>query len=146
MLFRSGLVTAGINPYKSIRTAILYSRAGSAPRSILVVSAIPGEGKTRTAAGIAMAFAETGASTLLVDADLRAPRCHEMFNAENVTGLSDVLVGRGQPASVVPRMDEGRLDDCADLFLLPATPPVPNPGELLTAVKMHRVPRQFDSD
>jgi Mrp family chromosome partitioning ATPase len=57
-----------------------------------------------------------------------------------------VLVGRGEPDAAIQRIDEWRLDDCEGLFLMPAGPRVPNPGELLTSVKMHRVLRQLDRD
>jgi polysaccharide biosynthesis transport protein len=129
--------------YKSIRTAILYSRAGGAPKTILFASAMPGEGKTMTAVSTALAFAQTGASTLLVDTDLRAPRCHKLLDAENVVGLSDIIVDRAQPARAIRRMDAWHLDEYQGLYLLGAGPTVPNPSELLTSVKMHQVLQQL---
>ncbi len=125
--------------YKSIRTAILYSRAGDAPRTILFASALPGEGKTTTAVSTALAFAHTGASTLLIDADLRAPRCHKLLDTENDFGLSDIIVNRAQLHSAIRRMDDWHLHDYEGLYLLGAGPPVPNPGELLTSVKMYQI-------
>ena len=129
--------------YKSIRTAILYSRAGGAPKTILFVSALPGEGKTMTAVSTALAFAQTGASTLLIDTDLRAPRCHTLLDVENLAGLSDIIVNRAQVDMAVRRMDAWHLEDYQGLYLLGAGPPVPNPSELLTSVKMHRVLQQL---
>jgi polysaccharide biosynthesis transport protein len=78
--------------YRSIRTALMYSNAGGAPKTILFTSAVPGEGKTMTASGTAWAFAQTGARTLLIDADLREPRCHKVLTAHNSSGLSEILV------------------------------------------------------
>ena len=129
--------------YKSIRTAILYSRAGGAPKTILFASALPGEGKTMTAVSTALTFAQTGASTLLIDTDLRAPRCHTLLDAENFSGLSDIIVNRAQADMVIRRMDAWHLDDYQGLYLLGAGAPVPNPSELLTSVKMHHVLRQL---
>jgi succinoglycan biosynthesis transport protein ExoP len=129
--------------YKSIRTAILYSRAGGAPKTILFASALPGEGKTMTAVSTALAFAQTGASTLLVDTDLRAPRCHTMLDADNLVGLSDIIVNRAQATRAIRRMDAWHLDDYQGLYLLGAGPTVPNPSELLTSVKMHQLLQQL---
>jgi succinoglycan biosynthesis transport protein ExoP len=125
--------------YKSIRTAILYSRAGDAPRTILFASALPTEGKTLTAVSTALAFAHTGAGTLLIDADLRAPRCHKLLDTVNEVGLSDIIVNRANFNSAIRRMDDWHLHDYEGLYLLGAGPPVPNPGELLTSVKMYQV-------
>jgi receptor protein-tyrosine kinase len=129
--------------YKSIRSAILYSRAGGAPRTILFASALPNEGKTMTAVSTALAFAHTGAGTILIDADLRAPRCHKLLDTHNDVGLSDIIVNRAQPASAIRRMDDWHLHDYEGLYLLGAGPRVPNPGELLTSVKMHQVLQQL---
>jgi capsular exopolysaccharide synthesis family protein len=116
--------------YRSIRTALLFSRAGAPPKKILLTSAIEGEGKTWTAIHAALAFAQTGARTLLIDADLRRAQCHEILGADNSYGLSEVLVGQLEPEQAV-RFIEDR-----GLFLLPAGSRVPNPAELLTSTRM----------
>ena len=64
--------------YHSIRTALLFSQAGRTPKSILFTSAVEDEGKTVTALNVALAFAQTGSRVLLVDADLRKGRCHQI--------------------------------------------------------------------
>ena len=119
--------------YRSIRTALMFSRAGAPPKKILVTSAIEGEGKTWTAYHTALAFAQTGATTLLIDADLRRAKCHESLDTENTVGLSEVLVGQLAPKDAI-RFIENR-----SLFLLPAGSPAPNPAELLTSQKMLEV-------
>lgn len=119
--------------YRSIRTALMFSRAGAPPRKILVTSAIEGEGKTWTAYHTALAFAQTGARTLLIDADLRRAKCHESLDTDNTVGLSEVLVGQLAPKDAV-RFIENR-----KLYLLPAGSPAPNPAELLTSQKMFEV-------
>jgi succinoglycan biosynthesis transport protein ExoP len=63
--------------YRSIRTALLFSRGDPPPRKVLITSGLEGEGKTWTAVHTALAFAQSGAKTLLLDADLRRSRCHE---------------------------------------------------------------------
>jgi succinoglycan biosynthesis transport protein ExoP len=125
-----------LEAYKPLRNALLYSRAGGAPKSILFVSALPLEGKTMTASGTALAFAQTGARTLLIDADLRRPRCHRIFNAGDSAGLSEVLVGRVEPWQAMQRLDNWADHDYEGLFLMGAGRPVPNPGELLTSMRM----------
>ena len=117
--------------YRSIRTALLFSRAGSPPRKVLVTSAIEGEGKTWTAIHTALAFAQTGGRTLLIDADLRRPQCHEVLGVVKSVGLSEVLIGQLEP--------ERAIISNGTFFLLPAGSHVPNPAELLTSARMLEV-------
>jgi capsular exopolysaccharide synthesis family protein len=117
--------------YRSIRTALLFSRAGSPPRKVLVTSAIEGEGKTWTAIHTARAFAQTGGRTLLIDADLRRAQCHEVLGVVKSVGLSEVLVGQLEPEEAI--VYDGKL------FVLPAGSRVPNPAELLTSARMLQV-------
>jgi capsular exopolysaccharide synthesis family protein len=125
-----GYIAGTAETYRMIRTALLFSRPETPPRTILVASAIKGEGKTSTAANTALVFAHTGALTLLIDADLRRPSCHSMMNETNHVGLSDVLAGQA-------RLNEAiRPTTVENLFLLTAGSAVPNPAELLTSNKM----------
>jgi polysaccharide biosynthesis transport protein len=117
--------------YRSIRTALLFSRAGSPPKRVLVTSAIEGEGKTWTAIQTAIAFAQTAGRTLLIDADLRSAQCHEALGAQMSAGLSEVLVGQIEPEEAI--VHDGKLS------LLPAGSRVPNPAELLTSTRMLEV-------
>jgi polysaccharide biosynthesis transport protein len=119
--------------YRSIRTAIQFSRAGSPPNKILITSAIEGEGKTWTAVHVASAFAQTGARTLLIDADLRRAQCHETLSLENQVGLSEVLVGQLEAEEAVRHLADRKL------YLLSAGSQVPNPAELLTSSRMLEV-------
>jgi polysaccharide biosynthesis transport protein len=135
-----------LESFKSIRTALLYSRAGGAPKTLLFASALPGEGKTMTAAGTALAFAQTGARTLLIDADLRRPRCHSIFDSDNSAGLSEVLVGRADWETAVQRLDRWPDRHYAGLYLLSAGGAVPNPGELLTSMKMFELCRDVSNE
>lgn len=132
--------------YKSVRSALLYSRAGRAPRTILFVSAVPGEGKTLTAAGTALAFAQTGARTLLVDADLRRPSCHRILGAKKSVGLSEILVGRAEVEHGIQRLDNWHVDEYEGLFFIGAGAPVPNPAELLASMKMFEVTQYVSNE
>ncbi len=133
--------------YRSIRTALMYSNAGGAPKTILFTSAVPGEGKTMTASGTAWAFAQTGARTLLIDADLREPRCHKVLTAHNSSGLSEVLVDLASPESATQRLGNKANDGktIEGLFFLGAGAPVPNPSELLTSSSMFKLLRQLSN-
>ena len=127
-----GGIAASAEIYRMIRTALLFSRAGSPPRTIAVSSAIKGEGKTATAANTALAFARTRARTLLVDADLRRPNCHAVMSETNQVGLSDLLTGQIQLDGAI------RATKIENLFLLTAGSAVPNPAELLTSDLMRQ--------
>jgi capsular exopolysaccharide synthesis family protein len=96
------------------------------PRCALaVVSPASGDGKTFFSANLAIALAQIGGRTLIVDADLRGPRQHEVFNVENTIGLSSVLAGRvdAQVVQQVPGIPS--------LFILPVGITPPNPLELI---------------
>ena len=127
---RDAYLATTTESYRVIRTSLLFSRAGSPPRTILLSSALSGEGKTSTAANTALVFAQTGARTLLIDADLRRPNCHFVMRESNGVGLSDVLAGH------VKLQDAIRSTAVQNLFLLTAGSEVPNPAELLTSDKM----------
>ena len=94
-------------------------------RAIAVVSPDHGDGKTFFAANLAIAYSQLGGRTLLIDADLRSPRQHELFGVDNTTGLSGVLSGR-----VVNQVVHS-VADLPSLYVLPVGTPPPNPLELL---------------
>jgi chain length determinant protein tyrosine kinase EpsG len=96
------------------------------PRSLALVSARRGEGKSFIAANLAVLFSQLGLRTLLIDADLIHPRQHDLFRLDNRVGLSSVLGGlAGLHAAV-------SLEKLPGLVLLPAGPTAPNPRELLS--------------
>ena len=128
-----GYLTGKGEIYRTIRTGILFSRASAPPKTILFTSALEGEGKTWTVVNTALTFAHTGARILLIDADLRRPRCHNMLNCDNNVGLSEVLVGQREAAGAIAAVSNH------PLFFLSAGSHVPNPAELLTSVKMREV-------
>ena len=112
-------------------------------RQILtIVGTERGEGRSNLAANLAVVFSQLGERTLLVDADLRHPRQHELFFLENKIGLSTVLSGRSREEAIV------RIPDLAGLCVLPAGPIPPNPLELLNRLNfdefMLQVKATFD--
>jgi len=111
--------------FRSLRTNVRFLFPGTGPGVFVVTSAGPSEGKSTTAANLAIAFAESGYRVALVDADLRKPRVAEAFGVEGAIGLSDVLIGRVGVSDVMQRWGQGTL------FLLPAGTMPPNPAELL---------------
>src|SRR5260370_23926586 len=80
--------------YRALRAALMLSRAGEPPRVTLITSALPSEGKTTTAANTAFLLSKMGVRVLLIDADLRRPRCHEVLNIPNTVGLTELLTGQ----------------------------------------------------
>jgi capsular exopolysaccharide synthesis family protein len=116
--------------YRNLRTALLLSRAGGPPQVTMITSATSREGKTVTAVNTAVMLAQSGARTLLIDADLRRPRCHRVLTVDNQLGLTEVLTGSRELGEVVRRTEIENFD-----FLGSGSAP-PNPTELLGSTKM----------
>jgi protein-tyrosine kinase len=93
---------------------------------LAVIGTENGEGRSYLAANLAVVFSQLGERTLLIDADMRRPRQHELFLLQNKVGLSTVLSGRSRDEAII------RITDLAGLFVLPAGPVPPNPLELLS--------------
>jgi capsular exopolysaccharide synthesis family protein len=115
--------------YRQLRTALLLSSAGHAPRTLLITSSQPAEGKTTTSVNTAISLAQTGAAVLIIDADLRRPRVHKVFGLKNTAGLSNYLAGDSDLASLIQVA-------MPNLYVLPVGPLPPNPAELLGSPKM----------
>ncbi len=129
--------------YRHLRTSILLSTAGRAPKSLLVTSSLPGEGKTTTAVNTAISLAQTGASVVIIDADLRRPRLRSIFNLSDRAGLSSILaseVTEGEMLALVER------DETTGLHLLTSGPIPPNPAELLGSEQMRRLLNTLQSN
>jgi polysaccharide biosynthesis transport protein len=116
--------------YRTLRTAILLSRAEEPPKTILFTSATHGEGKTATAVTSAIIFAQMGVKVLLIDADLRRSQCHEVLREEKAPGLTEMLTGLSKlEALAQPTHTTG-------LFFLSSGSTPPNPAELVGSHKM----------
>jgi polysaccharide biosynthesis transport protein len=119
--------------YRAVRTGILLSRSDTPPKTILFTSAASGEGKTWTVVSTAIAFAHMVDRILLIDADLRKPRCDTALKGNRSPGLSEVLAGREKlTRAVQPTKVDG-------LYLLSAGSSPPNPTELLGSNKMRDI-------
>ena len=116
--------------FRALRTNVTFLAVGGDPAAFVITSAGPGEGKSTTAANLAIAFAETGSRVALLDADLRLPRVAEYFAIEGGIGLTEVLIGRVAASDAMQRWGRGAL------FVLPSGMIPPNPAELLGSAAM----------
>ncbi|MGH2511384.1 MAG: polysaccharide biosynthesis tyrosine autokinase, partial [Candidatus Limnocylindrales bacterium] len=117
--------------YRTLRTNVEFAAVDAPVRTLLVTSSIPGEGKTTTAANLAVVFAQTGRRTLLVDADLRKPGVHRMFDLPNAQGLTSLL--RSDEVNLV---GAAQATEQENLAVLTTGPLPPNPAELLGSQRM----------
>jgi capsular exopolysaccharide synthesis family protein len=115
---------------RRLRTNLQFIDVANQPRSIVISSSIPGEGKTTIAINLAVSLADTGARVILVDGDLRQPSLAKYVNIEGQVGLTTVLIGRADVEDVVQPLGTTGLD------LLPAGQVPPNPSELLGSAAM----------
>ncbi len=133
MLPDRALLSAAGDAYRAVRTGILLSRSGAPPKTILITSAASGEGKSLTAINTAIVFAQMVDNVLLIDADLRQPRCHKALKRDNSPGLTEVLTGNEELSKAIqPTSIKG-------LYLLSAGLTPPNPTELLGSSKMREI-------
>lgn len=119
--------------YYSLRTALQFSTPNGAPTNLLVTSTRPAEGKSTTAYATAVNLARLGRRVLLADGDLRNPSMHRIVGVENDAGMSNLLSGGADLASLVkPTAQEG-------LDFIPCGPLPPNPAELWGGDRLKRV-------
>jgi capsular exopolysaccharide synthesis family protein len=116
--------------FRSLRTSLISRYPGEGTKIITVTSAQPLEGKTTTAANIAMALAYGGSRVLLVDADMRRPGLHRPLRLTNERGLSQVLIGQARVRDVIQRTVD------PNLLAITAGKTPPNPSELLASERM----------
>jgi capsular exopolysaccharide synthesis family protein len=122
--------------YRHLRTSVLLSTPGGAPRTLLVTSSLPGEGKTTTAVNTAISLAQTGASVVIIDADMRRPRLQTIFDMHEQEGLSSILSSDTTEAEM---LDLVRTDEATGLNILTSGPIPPNPAELVGSDQMRRL-------
>ena len=122
-----------IEAYKAIRANINFAVTSPGCKKIMVCSSYSGEGKTTTCVNLAVTIAQTGASVLLIDADMRKPRIHNFLNINNETGLSGYLSNMTSLNSVIKDTDIHNLKVITS-GIIP-----PNPAELLASPKMEKL-------
>lgn len=120
--------------YRSLRTALLLSSAHEL-KVVAVTSAVASEGKSATATNLGVVMAQLGRRVLIVDADLRKPRLHEVLQVSNRAGLVSYLTGNADFESIISRTS------VPNLFVVPAGPNPPNPSELLASERMQELVR-----
>jgi capsular exopolysaccharide synthesis family protein len=113
-----------------LRTNLQFIDIADRPKSLVISSSIPSEGKSTIAINLAVSLADTGARVILADADLRRPSIAEYLGIEGRVGLTTVLIGRAEVEDVVQPLGTTSLD------LLPAGQIPPNPSELLGSTAM----------
>lgn len=119
--------------YRTIRSQVLLSRAGEPPKTVLITSAIPFEGKSVTAVNTAITFAHRGRRVLLVDCDLRKSRCHELLRCAGPMGLSELLTSQTDLEKVISATR------VPNLFFISAGAVPPDPPELLGSARMAEI-------
>lgn len=134
-LLREDSPFAMTEAYKAMRTNLLYLSSDSACKKLVFTSALPGEGKTTNCANTAIAFAQMGKRVLLIDADMRKPKIHKLFDCPLAPGLSERLAGLDKSTDFAASEQE-------NLSLLTAGRIPPNPAELLLSDKMEQLLRE----
>ena len=119
--------------YKHLRTSLLLSTPGRAPKTLLVTSSVPAEGKTTTVVNTATVLAQTGAKVLVIDADMRRPRLHHVFGLSNTAGLSAILSSEITEAETLAKINQYK---DTNIYLLSSGAIPPNPAELLGSNQM----------
>jgi polysaccharide biosynthesis transport protein len=136
LLLNSDARSTVAEAYRQLRTSILLSTAGRAPKALLITSAKPSEGKTTTAVNTAVSLAQTGARVLIIDADLRRPMVHNLFKIANVAGLSTVLSRDVNEQDILSLIE---FQAGSDLHVMTSGPIPPNPAELLGSPQMKQL-------
>lgn len=151
--------SVGTEAFRMLRTSLIWSDRNPI-RSVVVTSAAPGEGKTVTAANLAVAFAHDGLRVLIVDCDVRRPRLHGLFRVPRTPGLMELLAldegpvgggiqslsfdpGSGRTVSGLPLTDVVLPTGIRSLSILPAGALPTNASSLLTSIRMRELLKQL---
>lgn len=129
--------------YRSLRTNITFVRPERTPRTIVFTSPAPGDGKSTSAANLAITLAQQEMKCLLVDADMRRGVLHEVFHGAREPGLSNLLLGREPLERVVQRIPVG---DGAEVHFIPMGTVPPNPAELLASQQMRNLVARLEQE
>lgn len=124
--------------FRTLRTNILFTSTDKKVKRILFTSSEPGEGKSTVSANTAVAFAQAGHKTLLIDADMRKPTQHKIFSYMNTSGLSNLIAGQAALEGVTKKTEVENLD------VMTSGPVPPNPAELLGSSTMARILEVLD--
>ena len=125
--------------YRSLRTGIKFSSVDKPIKTIVITSALIGEGKSTVAGNLAYTLNQDGAKVLVIDCDLRKPSMHCNFSVSNEEGLTDVLAGSSDLKSVIKKIE-------GSLFLITAGTTSPNPAEILGSKAMEDLIKELYVD
>lgn len=128
-----------VETLRAVRSQLMLRWFTRGQKSLVVMSARPGDGASLFAANLAVVFSQLGEQTLLVDANLRQPRQHDVFNLSQRQGLSDMLAGRADLGAIT------RIESFVDLSVLGAGTLPPNPQELLSREGFTAMNTQLES-
>ena len=123
--------------YLSVRSSLAFSTDHGVPRSIMMVSTQPAEGKSTSSLALASVLRRVGRNVILVDADLRNPSLHTTLGLEKGDGLSNFLAGDDNVRGMIKKLDSG-------VAFLPAGPAPPSAAELLSTERMHQLVRELE--
>ncbi|CAM3557266.1 CpsD/CapB family tyrosine-protein kinase [Marinicrinis lubricantis] len=123
--------------YKVMRTNIDFSNVDDTVQTVMITSSKMREGKSTTTANLAVAYAQSGKKVLIMDADLRNPTQHRIFQCSNLYGLSTLLSKQNTLDDVIQTTDVQSLD------IIPAGPVPPNPSEMLSSKSMSELLEQL---
>ncbi len=132
-----GGFAARTEAFRLLRTNLQFVDLDHRPRCLVITSAVPGEGKTMTATNLAVALAQTGRSTLIVDADLRRPRVASSLGLDPAIGLTTALVGKTDLADAI------QVHEPSGLHVLASGAKPPNPTEILQSRVTHDLLRRL---
>ncbi len=131
-----------VDAYRTLRTNLQFSSVDKPIKKLLITSAIPGEGKTLTAANLAISFSETGKKVILVDGDLRKPKVHEVFGFKKSPGFSDFLVTNLPLEKIIYPTKT------PNLFVITSGTLPPNPAEMIASQRttdfLQKIEKTFD--
>ena len=119
--------------FKGMRTAVFLSAPDTPPKSLLITSVTPGEGKSSVTGCLAISIAQAGKKVLLIDADMRRPSQHKQFSIDNTAGLSTFLAGMSDLETSIQRNILENMD------IMPSGPVPPNPSELLISKNLSQM-------
>lgn len=123
--------------YRVVRTSMLLSAAGNPPKTVLVTSGQPGEGKSTTVVNTAISLAQLGLSVLIIDCDLRRPSTHKILGVTATEGLSSYLSRNIEIDPLIHKLQ------IPNLSLLPCGPIPPNPAELISSSRMKELLKEL---
>ena len=126
--------------YRTLRTNFQFSTIQQKPKTVMVTSPVPGEGKTTTAVNMAVTMADRGIRVLIVDTDLRRPNVHRILRMERGPGLADVLREGADLHSVI------RETNIENLWIISSGRVPPNPSELIGSDRMQRLMKQLGNE